>query len=92
MCRGQDLDLLFAGARFARFLVRRTRPLAFLATNCASDDSSPVFAPRLAFGLPPRRLGFAGAAAAAGLAGAAAGGAFADAFADFFRRGDAIVR
>jgi hypothetical protein len=79
----------FLPARLPRFFERRTRPLAFSATNCASDANRPVFAvsfvafaPALAL---PAGLRF-------GLPRAAFVVAFAGAFADLFRRGAAILR
>ena len=66
----------FALAFFVFFFARRTSPVAFFATYCASEDKRPLFA---------LRFGFAGAAV---VAAAVALGA---AFAVLFRR-DAAIR
>ena len=87
---GFALACLGLAARFDRFFVRFTSPLAFSATNCASEANMPVFdlaevfAFAVAFALPPV-LRF-------GLPRAAFVVAFAGAFADLFRRGAAILR
>ena len=64
----------FALAFFVFFFARRTSPVAFFATYCASEDKRPLFA---------LRFGFGAAVVAASVALGAA-------FAVLFRRGAAI--